>query len=233
MIDTTHKLFGARLADVLNHCQPPNSPDLHSSPPVVRLTGELSEKFHHFWTPTLPHLLALLCHTSPNFPPKATSLIVIDTIPTLFGASLSRASEDNDANQKPTVKSEAAQWAASRRWSAMGEFATKVSRLAALKHLAVVVSSQTNTKIKMERSAVLRPSIMTKAWVEAINTRIVVFRDFSIPYHQKLHQSSGSGIRFAGLVKMGSVMFDHLDQVVPFTIDKVLVFICHHVTELI
>ena len=221
MIDTAHKLSGSRLSDVLRCCQSSKNVDLHSSPPLARSVNEVLESFHHFWAPTLPHLLALLCHPSPNFPPERTSLIVVNTISTLFGVSLSRVSESNDTNQTPAKKNDATQWAASRQWSAMGEFATKVGKLAALKNLTVILSSHTNTKVKMERGAVLRPSIMTRAWLEAIHTSIVVFRDFLPPDNESPCQNIGSGIRFAGLVKIGSVTYDYLEKVVLFTVEKV------------
>ena len=219
--DTAHELSGSRLADVLHSFQPSENTELHSSPPLIRSAIELSESFHHFWTPTLPHLIALLCHPSPNFPPHSTSLIVVNTISTLLGVATPRASKGNDAQQTPGKKNDAVQWAANRRWSAIGEFATKLGRLAALKDLAVVVSSQTTTKVKMEQGAVLRPSIMSRAWLEAINTRIVVFRDFLPPGHESQCQGTGSGVRFAGLVKIGTVTYDRLEKAVPFKIAKV------------
>ena len=52
-----------------------------------------------------------------------------------------------------------AQWAASRRFTIMGDFLSKLTKLAALRNLAVVLLSQAGIRVKPEYGAMLRPVI--------------------------------------------------------------------------
>lgn len=183
---------------------------------------EYLDKFHHFITPSLPHLLALLTHQSSDFPPTETSLIVVDSISTLFALAFPKTAENASSQQTPVKKSEAAHWASGRRWAVLGDFISKISRLAVTRNIAVLLTSQMTTRIRSETGAVLHPAISGTAWDAGISTRIVLFRDW-------MFQASGSagsqgeympGVRFAGVMKAKGVSYEGVGKVVTFMIEK-------------
>ena len=184
---------------------------------------EYLKRFHHFTTPSLPHLLALLTHQSPFFPPTKTSLIVVDSISTLFAIAFPKTGE-NAATQQPTAKrSDAAQWASGRRWAVMGEFISKMGRLAATSNIAILLTSQMTTKIRSETGAVMHPAISGTAWDTGISTRIVVFRDW-IYQATNAARSQGEyvpGVRLAGVIKAKGASCEGVGKVVVFVIEKV------------
>ena len=189
---------------------------------MARSTDELLDNFHHFSTPTLAHLFALLAYSSPVFPPAKLSLIVIDSISSIFTAAYPRTMERNDNHKGTTNKYDAVQWAANRRWNVMGDLTSRICRLAAITNAAVLVTTQTLTKIREDLGAVLHPAISGKAWDSGVNSRIVLFRDW-LP-----HSSNETGAvesvrdaRFAGVIKAGCIHHGGLGKVVPFSIGQV------------
>ena len=171
---------------------------------------------HHFTVPTLPHLLALICHSQPTFPPQDTALIVIDGVSGLFGAAFPDRPDNFDKSGK---KHNDAEWASNRRFGIMGEFLTKLTKLAAIRNLAAVLVSQTSIKVKYDYGAILRPAISSKSWSENINNRIVVFRDFSRG-PSDIFETPSSGVRFAGIVKLNGTLHNHLSSIISFSINK-------------
>lgn len=181
------------------------------------------ENFHHFTTPTLAHLLALLTHQTTTFPPPGTSLIVVDSVSTLFALAFPKTTETTDHQQTPVKKSDAAQWASGRRWAAMGDFVSKIGRLAATKNIAILLTSQTTTRIRSETRAVLHPAISGTAWDTGIGTRIVLFRDWMFQ-RADAQSSQGEfmlGVRFAGVVKAKAIAYEGVGKVATFRIEEV------------
>ena len=223
MTDASYKLVGARLRDIISghNGAPYPSPTLSGS--ATEHADVILKKFHHFHTPTLPHLLALLTHHTTSFPPSGTSLIVVDPISTLFALAFPKGAENVDVQQTPVKKSEAAQWASGRRWAVMSDLISKLGRLAAIHNLAILLTSQTTTKIRSETGAVLHPAISSTAWDAGIGNRIVLFRDWM--FHVTGQPSSQGeyilGVRFAGVVKAKGVTYEGVGRVTLFTIDKV------------
>ena len=187
-------------------------------------TDACVENLHHFTTPTLPHLLALLTHHSSNFPPPKTLLIVIDSVATLFALAFPRSTEVASSQQVPAKQNDTKQWASSRRWAVMGDFISKVGRLAATQNIAILMTSQTNTRIRSETGATLHPAISGTAWDGGIRNRIVLFRDWMLkPSNNSSSQGDYiPGVRFAGVMKAKGVSYEGLGKVVAFTITKVI-----------
>ena len=105
----------------------------------------------------------------------------------------------------------------------MGDLISKLGKLAATRHLTVLLTSQTTTRIRAETGAVLHPSISGTAWDGGISNRVVLYRDWLT-----LQEGDGSsqpkqvyGARFAGVVKASGISYPGLGKVVPFTIEKV------------
>ena len=150
-------------------------------------------------------------------------MLIIDTISTLFALAFPRTADTVDQQQTPVKKSDAAQWASGRRWAVMSDFISKLSRLAATRNIAVVLTSQTTTRVKSETGAVLCPAITGNTWDTGIGTRIVLFRDWMFqtadtPSSQTVFLP---GTRFAGVTKAKGVHYDGMDHTIAFRITKV------------
>jgi hypothetical protein len=179
------------------------------------------KNFHHFITPTFVHLLALICHPPLGFPSSNTDVLVIDGISSIFGTAF--PDKPDDPTQSAKKKSEDVQWASNRKWSIIGEFLSKLARLAATNDIAILLISQTTIKVKTEFGTILRPAIHTKTWTDNINNRLVVFRDFLRSQHESSNQPN-TGTRFVGITKLNGNTYSQLSTVVPFLITKV----CNH-----
>ena len=216
--DASYKLIISRLKDVLSEFQQSQS----QSPDAERTESNL-DNFHHFTTPTLPHLLALLACQSSSFPPPNTSLFVVDSVSTLFALAFPKTAENGDHLRTPAKKSDAAQWSSSRRWAVMGDFVSKIGRFAATKNIIVLLNSQTTTRIRHETGAVLHPAISGNAWDTGIGNRIVLYRDWLLQpaYAQSSQGDYQSGVRFAGVVKAKGVSYENTIRYCTFSIEKV------------
>lgn len=160
----------------------------------------------------------MVCHVPSSFPLEKTSLLVVDGISTLFASAFPDKPEE--ASPLSKKKSEDAQWAASRRWAIMGEFLSKLGKLAALRGIAVLLISQTSIKIRSNYGAILRPAIPSKTWADNISTRLVVFRDFSDVSNESERQSR-SRLSAVGVTKLNGNTFTQLSSVVYFLVNEV------------
>lgn len=214
-------LRGPRFKEILARSPPPEGENPPESLAHNR-SDDLLGDFHHFTTPTLAHLLALLTHESQSFPPKGTGLIVVDNISTLFAAAF-----PNNGFAKKRIpdklKRDADQWASSRKLAFMGDFVSKLGKLATTNNIAVLFTSQTATRIRADTGATLNPAISGTAWDSGISARIVLFRDWFF------HSAEVPGknleyvpeVRFAGVLKASGVSYEGLGRMVSFTIEKV------------
>ena len=222
MADASCQLVGPRLKEIIEH------PRISGKPPASSQSISQAQlnNIHHFTTPTLPHLLALLTHSSTSFPPVNTSLIVIDSVSTLFALAFPKILENADILKTPAKKSDAVQWAAGRRWAVMGEFMSKIGRLAATSNIAILLTSQATTRIKYETRAVLHPAISGAAWDSGIGTRLVLFRDwlFRGAETPSSHREYVPGVRFAGVMKAQGITYEGVGKVITFTIEEVSCF---------
>ncbi|KAI9798794.1 MAG: hypothetical protein M1833_004625 [Piccolia ochrophora] len=184
--------------------------------------------FHHYCAPTLAHLLALLLHPNPSFPPKDTSLIVVDGISLLFSLAFPRLSEEHprleEASKYPSAKKqESRQWASARRWAVMGDLAAAANKLAALQSIAILMISQTAVKMKADDGAILSPPLSTPVWDRAISSRIVLFRDQASSILAPKNISQGrteAHVHFASAMegRNGSPLGDPTIHPVPFIV---------------
>ena len=216
LIDASYSLITSRLNGIVARSHDPQSPSSGSQPMDTSL-----DNLHHFTAPTLPHLLALITHQSSSFPSEA-SLLVVDSMSTLFSLAFPKNADSVDPKQTPVKKSEAAQWASGRRWAVMGDVVSNIGKLAATKNIAVLLTSQTTTRIRVDTGAILHPAISGTAWDTGIGTRIVLFRDwmFSTASTSSSHGGYVPGVRFAKVIKAKGVAHEGAGRISTFSIDK-------------
>lgn len=161
-------------------------------------TTALLEQLTHFSTPTLPHLIALICHPQLHFPLPETRVIIIDSLSTLIANAYPRTQDNLSTPGKQSSKSDPAHWAATRKWTVLQYLISSLQKLATLRNIAVVIMTHTVTKMQSGGAAVLIPAITSTAWDAGISTRIVLFRDWGW---------EDEAIRFAGVLKtMGATV---------------------------
>jgi hypothetical protein len=212
-----------RLAEMLTaHPDgPQQEPGSEPTPPETP-PDEMRSRFHYMASPTLAHLLALFVYAPAAFPPKNTSLVVVDSLATLVDNAYPRNVDDRFAKNK----TDQARWAAGRRFAIINELIATFIRFAALHDIALLVTSQTITRIRGTSRALLVPAISGAEWENGVSTRLVLFRDWV--RHGKAHDKADADrlqrARFVGLVKSNGVALAEeggVGNVVPFTIETV------------
>ncbi|PBP21038.1 hypothetical protein BUE80_DR008105 [Diplocarpon rosae] len=169
-VDASHPLSGSRLSQVLAS---------HQSSPATSTTSNPSKIFAplsnitHFSVPTLAHLLALLCHPTSNSSPQNTSLIIIDSFSTLITNAFPRSVESNATSRKPGAPNPSA-----RKFAILQYLISSLSKLAATRNLAIVITSQCATKMRAGAGAVLVPAVNAMAWEQGLRCRIEMMRDW-------------------------------------------------------
>ena len=233
IIDASYRLVGPRFEDILSGFL--DSQHDISERGYPNYPERTLDSLHHLTTPTLPHFLALFTHPSVLFPPQNTSLLVVDSISTLFALAFPKMNEKVDNQQTPVKKSDAAQWAAGRRWAVMGDLILKLGKLAATRNIAVLLMSQTTTRIRSDTGAVLNPAILGTAWDSGISTRIVLYRDwiFQVTENSRNQGAYVPGVRFAGVMKAKGVSYEGVGKVITFKIEKVTLVYDNMATSLI
>lgn len=108
----------------------------------------------------------------------------------------------------------------------IGELASKLAKLAAMRNIAILVTSYVTTKIRSEGAAVLRPAISGQDWDNAVATRIVLFRDWAAGLDARIDKPPPGqhSARFAGVLKTGGLSLSaksDIGSVVAFAIDQV------------
>lgn len=208
------------LTSPLDQSQDKHGPDSDSPSSVTR--DGLRGHFHYMAAPTLAHLLALFVHPPAAFPPRNTSLVVVDSLATLVDNAYPRNVDDRVAKNK----TEQTRWAAGRRFAIINELIATFARFAAVHDIAMVITSQTITRIRGASRALLVPAIAGAEWENGVSTRLVLFRDWVRhgKANDKLHADKLQRARFAGLVKANGVSLAEeggVGTVVPFTIESV------------
>ena len=178
--------------------------------------------FHYMALPTLAHLLALFVHAPAAFPPQNTSLVVIDSLATLVDNAYPRNIDDRMARNK----TEQSRWAAGRRFAIINELIATFTKFAAVHDIALLVTSQTITRIRGASRALLVPAMAGIEWENGISTRLVLFRDWIRlgKASDNLDADKLQKARFVGLVKANGVSLADeggVGDVVPFTIENV------------
>ncbi|RMY74126.1 hypothetical protein D0862_14167 [Hortaea werneckii] len=169
-IDADTPLVGKRLSTLLRHGDADNT---QNSEDTSLLAGRL-KRFRHHTTPTLSHLLALMLHPRPDFPPEGTSLLVIDGLNTLI---------DLDYPRFPfagTAKTEQQKWQAGRRYAVLGSLVSGLNKMAVLNNMAIAVSTGCASRTRSDSGlgSALVPGVGGGEWDSGVWTRLAVFRDF-------------------------------------------------------
>ncbi|CUS09131.1 unnamed protein product [Tuber aestivum] len=125
-IDTSHPLPVSRLGAMLSRSGDPR---------------ELFPNLQTIRAPTLAHLLALVVHPLPTFPPENTTLVVIDNVSTPFTAAFPPGMEDEGAGGGGRGKKEPV---GVRRFAIMGDLISALGKLAGSKGVAVCTTIKPN-----------------------------------------------------------------------------------------
>ncbi|KAK1465469.1 hypothetical protein CCUS01_07587 [Colletotrichum cuscutae] len=123
--------------------------------------------------PSLPHLIALLCRPTAATVPANSAVVVIDSLSALVNHVFPKAPDgrkDQSRGKGPGLSA--------KRLQALQYITSALQKLAATRDCAVVVLSQCATKMQLERSATLIPSINAGVWEQGMSTRVVLFRDW-------------------------------------------------------
>ena len=180
-----------------------------------------SHGLHQFTAPTLPHLIALLTHSSASFPPPNTSLLVIDNVSALFSLAFPRLSDKSIDQRMTAKKSQSVQWATSRRWVIMEKVISDLRKMAVTKNMAIIVIGQMATRIRDEARAMLHPAIAGDAWEGGIATRIVLYRDWLSKTSDTASQATNySGARFASVIKARNISYGEMSRLTAFRITR-------------
>lgn len=132
------------------------------------------QRLHHKAMPSLTHLLALILHPQADFPPPKTSLLVVDGLNTLLDLDYPRFHQFGVSSRTEPQK-----WQATRRYAILGSLISGLNRLAALKDLAVIVSTGCSTRGRSESGLrlALVPGVGGSEWEGGVCNKMVVFRD--------------------------------------------------------
>ena len=207
---------GPRFSQILTSFQPslPLAIASSSSPPLLRSLPDILDNLTHFSTPTLAHLIALLTHPTPTFPPPKTSLIIFDSFSTLINNAFPR---NVDAIARPLKPG--ASKPPNRKFPILQYLINSFQKLAAMCNIAVVVLSQCVTKMRPAVSAVLVPAINNTAWEQGLGCRIALSRDWG---WEDEDGRDVSDVRLADVVKAeGISLSGERRRLVGFTIAEV------------
>ncbi|KAK6585286.1 hypothetical protein PZA11_002013 [Diplocarpon coronariae] len=189
-VDASHPLSGSRLSQVLASYQ--STPPTSTSPNPSSISTLLSN-ITHFSVPALVHLIALVCHPTPNSPPQNTSLIVIDSFSTLIANAFPRSVDSNATSRKPGAPKPS-----SRKFLILQHLISSLSKLAATRNLALVITSQCATKMRAGASAVLVPAVNSMAWEQGLGCRVEMMRDWGWDDEDR---KAVDGVRLVRVVK--------------------------------
>lgn len=208
-VNTGSPLIEERLEQINDaYVFPLNDNDPPSSPPqdMVIEKALLEDKFDYLEILSLPRLLTLFLHPTDQLPAKGTCLIVIDDFSNFILGSFS----NDPAKARPTapiaVQEKLAKKAAGKRFQIRESLAAAMSKLAALRDLAILVLTGTTTNLKDgEQRGVLTPAFASKAWESAVHTRIMLYRDFppdGVQLEPDVLAQLEAGLRYADVQKL-------------------------------
>lgn len=141
--------------------------------PGQQTADDLMAKFTHFQVPTLAHFLALLIHSGDTLLPPGTRLVVFDSLDTLIEAAYPRSIEPRNTGRRSERSS-----AISRKQAILSRITSRIGNLASMKHATILVTNGVVTKVS-GATAFLRPAIAGNDWEDMLQSRIVLFRDWS------------------------------------------------------
>ncbi|TGO45196.1 hypothetical protein BOTNAR_0690g00040 [Botryotinia narcissicola] len=203
-VDASHPISGPRFSRILQKL--PSSESLND--------GTLLSNFNHFTTPTLSHLLALLTHTTQNFPPENTSLIIIDSFSTLMDSAFPRNADSTSTPKKPGVPNPS-----SRKFPLLQYLINALQKLATTRNIAIVILTQCVSKMRPGPGAAFILSISATAWDLGLGCRVALFRDWGC------YDDEGNNVdclRFVLVIKVdGTTLSEGRGIFAAFVIGKV------------
>ncbi|KAH6666402.1 P-loop containing nucleoside triphosphate hydrolase protein [Halenospora varia] len=205
-VDASHPLPGLRFLQIL-HSHKSSSPSDSNPPPQD--TNDLLSNLTHFSTPTLAHLLALFSNPATTNPPQNTSLIVIDSFSTLFSTAFPRTVDNPNTPKKPGALNPT-----SRKFPILNGLLSTFQKLAALRNIAIVLTSHCITKMRPGLGAALVPSINATPWEQGLGSRIVLFRDWG------WRCDDGSEVEVVRIAQVLKAEGSAVGRIVPFAISE-------------
>lgn len=219
---------GQRLRDMISAKQNPlGESDEQLEPPDT-------DNLLHFTTPSIAHLIGLLCKPTTSSIPPDTCLIVIDSLPALFNHAFPKTLEPRQSSKSKTYQYVCSlrvcltlpvlePGPANRRLQILQFLISALQKLAAARDILIVVLSQCATRMQAERGATLVPAINASSWEQGIATRLVLFRNWAIRHGR--HQSA----HFAGIQKLdGRLMPGVIGPIFAFEVQPVCLLSPQH-----
>ena len=205
-INTGSSLVQRRLHDVAAAYDAGDASQLPSSPPIAGNVNESPlDRLIYLQPQTLAHLLTLVLHPTSSFPPPATSLLIIDDLSNYITSHVPRSSRPHQASTPSNIIADKqASRASSRRFNILSSLSSGLTRLASSRHIAVVLLSNVTVSIKNGERALLRSALSGQMWDPAIDTRIVLYRDFPPEQlNDRLNAQERKGWRVADVLRAG------------------------------
>lgn len=141
-----------------------------------------------------------MVHPPGKFPPKQTTLLVIDGLSTIFDIAYPRHQTAYGS------KTEAGKFAAGRRYGILGSCMAGLKKMAAVNDLAVLVITGCATRVRMGTGlgASLVPGVGGAEWESGVSNRLVLFRDYTV---RKDKVTLDGSSRYIGIQKANGVTF--------------------------
>ena len=205
-INTGSSLVQRRLHDVAAAYDAGDALQLPSSPPTA---GDVNQspldRLIYLQPQTLAHLLTLILHPTSSFPPPTTSLLIVDDLSNYITSHFPRSSRPHQGSTPSNIMADKqASRASSRRFNILSSLSSGLTRVASSRHIAVVLLSNVTVSIKNGERALLRSALSGQMWDTAIDTRIVLYRDFPPELlNDRLHAQERKGWRVADVIRAG------------------------------
>ena len=217
-VNTGSPLIERRLEQLMDSYIVPATEGLASSPPESpNVESLLEEKFTYLDAHTLPRLLTVFLHPPTSLPSPKTSVIIVDDLSNLLLGAFSRTPKSLKPSIPAAVKEKLEKQAASKRFQIIETFAAGMSKMAAVRNIAIVVLTNATTSLKSSKRAILKPALSSQAWESAVHTRIMLYRDFMDEEHfAGTSEEKALGLRYAEVQRIARK--DVFTAPVPFTI---------------
>ncbi|KAK2732703.1 hypothetical protein FQN57_002493 [Myotisia sp. PD_48] len=169
-IDTAGPICATRLEKIL--CSKINqSLDSTSS---TSNGGDLLKNLIHFQPTTLAHLMALISHPPPGFPPRNTGLVVLDSVSCLFGREFEPFLNPLEPQGKPGPGGKKILHK-DLRWSIIDNVVSSLKKMALRLDCAVIVTNEMISHINRGSKPRLYPAVAGWTWNLKSGTRMLIY----------------------------------------------------------